>query len=79
MEKFKNGMPASLIEGSWVKARKSEVNGTCVEALRLPTGGVAMRNSTDPTGPALIFTAAEIDAFLDGAKNGEFDTLAISN
>ncbi|MEU4796373.1 DUF397 domain-containing protein [Streptomyces sp. NPDC023327] len=79
MEKFTNGMPADLVPGQWVKSRKSEANGTCVEAVKLPKGRVALRNSTDPSGPALIFTAGEMDAFLDGAKNGEFDTFAAYN
>ena len=34
-----------------------------------------MRNSRRESGPILIFTKEEIDAFLDGAKNGEFDHL----
>lgn len=79
MQSFTNGMPAGLIAGSWVKSSKSEANGTCVEALGLPNGGVALRNSTDPGGPALVFTAAEMDAFLDGAKKGEFDAFAALN
>lgn len=79
MQNFTNGMPAGLIPGKWVKSRKSEANGTCVEALGLPHGGVALRNSTDPGGPALIFTTAEMEAFLDGAKNGEFDAFGAPN
>ena len=31
-----------------------------------------MRNSRDPGGPALVFTRAEWDAFLAGARDGEF-------
>ncbi|MDQ3154860.1 MAG: DUF397 domain-containing protein [Actinomycetota bacterium] len=34
---------------------------------------IAMRNSADPDGPALIFTPAEWEAFVLGAKDGEFD------
>jgi nitrogen fixation-related uncharacterized protein len=34
-----------------------------------------MRNSRHPSGPALIYTRAEIVAFLAGVKNGEFDDL----
>ena len=79
MQKFTNGMPANLVPGQWVKSRKSEANGTCVEALKLPQGRVALRNSTDPSGPALVFTADEMDAFLDGAKKGEFDSFAVPN
>jgi hypothetical protein len=32
-----------------------------------------VRDSKNPTGPALIFTPGEWDAFLAGAKDGEFD------
>jgi hypothetical protein len=34
-----------------------------------------MRNSRHPAGPALVYTRAEITAFLAGAKSGEFDDL----
>jgi hypothetical protein len=36
-----------------------------------------MSNSGDPEGPALIFTHAEIEAFIAGAKDGEFDHLIV--
>ncbi len=39
-------------------------------------GGVDMRNSRDPDGPVLSYTRAEIAAFLEGIKAGEFDDLA---
>jgi hypothetical protein len=41
----------------------------------LANGEIAVRNSRNPAGPALIYTRAEIAAFLAGAKNGEFDDL----
>jgi hypothetical protein len=34
-----------------------------------------MRNSRDPEGPALIYTPAEIEAFLGGVRDGDFDNL----
>jgi hypothetical protein len=34
-----------------------------------------MRNSRDPHGPALLFTPAEIEAFVLGARDGDFDDL----
>jgi hypothetical protein len=47
-----------------------------VEVAELPDGsGVAVRNSRDPEGPALIYTPAEIAAFILGAKDGDFDDL----
>lgn len=36
-------------------------------------GYIAMRNSADPDGTVLVFTPAEWDAFVRGAKDGEFD------
>ncbi|MFC9228441.1 DUF397 domain-containing protein [Streptomyces decoyicus] len=77
MQEYRNGMAANLIDGRWVKSRKTEANGQCVEVALLPTGAVALRNSTDPNGPALLFTALEMDAFLDGAKKGEFDAMVV--
>jgi hypothetical protein len=36
---------------------------------------IAVRDSKDPEGAILTYTAAEWRAFLDGAKKGEFDDL----
>ena len=41
----------------------------------LPDGAVAVRNSRHPSGPALVYTRAEITAFVSGVKGGEFDDL----
>ncbi|MBM7166848.1 DUF397 domain-containing protein [Streptomyces sp. G44] len=71
-----NGVPADEITGvTWMKAQASIGAGECVEVASLPEGGVAMRNSRHPKGPALVFTHAEVRAFLDGAKRSEFDFL----
>ena len=34
---------------------------------------ICMRNGEDPNSPVLVFTKAEWDAFVEGAKDGEFD------
>ena len=69
-----NGMPAGdLAEARWLKSQHSNPNGACVELAALPSGEIAMRNSRFPAGPALVYTQAEITAFLAGAKDGEFD------
>jgi hypothetical protein len=34
---------------------------------------IGVRNGDDPTGPILVFTRAEWEAFVGGAKDGEFD------
>ncbi len=57
----------------WVKSSLSFSNGNCVEVTGLPGGWVGVRNSRDPEGPVLRFTQAEWDAFLAGARLGEFD------
>jgi hypothetical protein len=72
-----NGMKASdLGPAEWRKSSASNPSGNCVEAAALPDGSVALRNSRDPEGAALIYTRAEIAAFLAGVRNGEFDDLA---
>jgi Domain of unknown function (DUF397) len=76
MHEARNGMPAvDLHDVTWRKSRHSNSQGTCVELACLPGGGVALRNSQHPDSPALIYTPAEIDAFIRGAKDGEFDDL----
>jgi hypothetical protein len=76
MDKTYNGMPASRLPGvTWRKSRHSNPSGNCVEIAALPTGQIAVRNSRFPAGPALLYSQAEIAAFLRGAKEGEFDYL----
>jgi Domain of unknown function (DUF397) len=71
-----NGMAATDLTGiTWKKSKHSNPNGACVELAHLPSGGIAVRNSRFPDGPALVYTRAEITAFLAGAKDGEFDYL----
>jgi uncharacterized protein DUF397 len=71
-----NGIPANQLSGlRWRKSRRSNPSGNCVELAQLPDGtGVAVRNSRDPEGPALIYTAEEIEAFILGARDGDFDS-----
>jgi hypothetical protein len=71
-----NGIPADQLgRVAWRKSRASNPSGDCIEVAALASGAVAVRNSRDPRGPALVYTRAEIAAFLQGAKDGEFDDL----
>ncbi|CAL9604617.1 hypothetical protein SUDANB58_05509 [Streptomyces sp. enrichment culture] len=74
MPPVRNGVRASSLDATWMKSRHSNAEGNCVE-VALVEGGIALRNSRDPDGPALVYTAAEVAAFLAGAKEGEFDHL----
>jgi len=65
-------MDPSPVARAWQKSSHSNLNG-CVEVAVEHGGGVAVRNSRDPQGPVLEFTADEWRAFLDGVKGGEFD------
>jgi hypothetical protein len=58
----------------WLKAERSTVNGQCVE-IASAVGKIAIRDSKDPDDPILVYTPPEFSAFLEGARNGEFDGL----
>jgi len=60
---------------TWLKAQSSTNNGQCVE-IASTAGKVAIRDSKDPDGPILVYTSREFSAFLEGARSGEFDSLA---
>jgi hypothetical protein len=57
----------------WRKSSYSGDDGNCVEVAS--TGdGVAVRDSNSGSaGPVLTFSLDEWDAFIRGAKSGEFD------
>ncbi|HTP17452.1 MAG TPA: DUF397 domain-containing protein [Streptosporangiaceae bacterium] len=58
----------------WFKSSYSGGNGgNCVEVARNLPGIVAVRDSKNPDGGALIFTRDEWRAFTAGVRDGEFD------
>ena len=44
-----------------------------MEVAHMPGGGVALRDSKDRVKEPHVYTRGEWEAFLKGAKNGEFD------
>jgi hypothetical protein len=48
----------------WRKASYSSTNGSCVEVARTPAGDVAVRDTTDRSGPALAIRPGAWRAFM---------------
>jgi hypothetical protein len=61
-----------LIPAGWRKSSYSGSGNACVEVADL-ADGCAVRDSKDPAGPALTFTAAAWSAFTAGVRAGDFD------
>jgi hypothetical protein len=59
---------------AWRTSRR-DAPGDSVEIAPLPDGGAAVRHSRHREGPVLVYTRAEMTAFLLGAKDGDFDDL----
>jgi hypothetical protein len=57
----------------WRTSSFSGNNGTCVEVATLPDGHIAVRNSNRPHEGVVLFTRAEMNAWISGVKAGEFD------
>jgi hypothetical protein len=60
----------------WRKSSFSPDEGACVETAPLADGSIAVRNSNYPQADVVLFTRAEMDAWIKGVKAGEFDDLA---
>lgn len=58
-----------LTSATWRKSSYSSNNGNCVEVARNLPGAVAVRDSKNPDGPALVFTADEWRAFVSAAPD----------
>ena len=62
-----------LSDAVWHKSTRSgPYNDNCVE-VAFVGGAIIVRDSRTPDGPQLVFTPNEWDAFVEGAKDGEFD------
>nr|WP_280264775.1 DUF397 domain-containing protein [Nocardia wallacei] len=60
-------------EAHWRKSGRSSMGKDCVEVAFLDGGMVGVRDSKNPTGPALVSTPSEWDAFVAGTTDGEFN------
>ncbi|MBF6457144.1 DUF397 domain-containing protein [Nocardia cyriacigeorgica] len=56
----------------WFKSSHSSSSQDCVEIAHFDGGQVGVRDSKNPTGPALTFTPAAWDRFLASTRRGEF-------
>jgi len=58
----------------WRKSTRSNgQGGNCVQVADNIPGVIGVRDSKDPDGAVLVFTPVEWRAFIDGARDGEFD------
>jgi hypothetical protein len=75
MAKMRNGMPTDDLGAvAWRKSGRSNSTGNCVEFAQVG-GRVAMRDSKDPHGPALLFGRADVAELVSGLKAGRYDHL----
>ncbi|MFF7941389.1 DUF397 domain-containing protein [Nocardia gamkensis] len=69
-------MNGELSGPKWFKSSRSESGSQCVEVAWLDGGMIGVRDSKNPTGPALAFAPGEWDAFTAGVRSGEFHSPA---
>jgi len=62
----------AIPEDSWYKSSRSSGANNCVEVAH-GQDWMAVRHSKHHAGPVLVFTDGEWEAFIEGAKLGEFD------
>ncbi|MFI9737329.1 DUF397 domain-containing protein [Nocardia sp. NPDC052278] len=55
------------------KSSHSGAHSNCIEVPFLPNCLVGVRDSKNPSGPALVFTPAEWSAFTAATTRGDFD------
>ncbi|MGH3439528.1 MAG: DUF397 domain-containing protein [Sciscionella sp.] len=70
--KPRNGIAAGMLPGaSWRKSSHSGAIGNCVELAPVSGGAMAIRNSRDPNGPALVYPCGAIAELIADVTMGE--------
>jgi uncharacterized protein DUF397 len=62
-----------LVGAEWRKSTRSSGTGQCVEVARNLPGVVALRDSKDPAGPALLVSPSGWAGFLGLVQDGDLD------
>ncbi|MFD4398205.1 DUF397 domain-containing protein [Kitasatospora sp. NPDC058478] len=63
-----------LSSAHWVKSSHSSDGGQCVEVAPGFPSVMPVRDSKDPHGPALVFSADAWQSFVTAVRAGEFGT-----
>ncbi|WP_395295576.1 DUF397 domain-containing protein [Kitasatospora hibisci] len=64
--------PVDLTGVSWVKSSYSNNGGDCIEVAPGFPGVMPVRDSKDPEGPKLMFSAEAWASFVQAAADGKF-------
>ncbi len=65
-------MHVDLTDARWVKSRHSDNGGNCIEVAPDFPGVMPVRDSKDPDGPALLFSADAWRSFVTATREGTF-------
>lgn len=79
---YSNDQGGDCVEGArlgpgsdwFTSSHSNDQGGNCVEGAVLADGGMAVRDSKDPHGPALVFSATAWQAFTSAVRSGELPT-----
>ncbi|MFF8771943.1 DUF397 domain-containing protein [Kitasatospora sp. NPDC015120] len=67
--------PVDLTGAAWLKSSYSQNGGNCIEVAPDIPGIVPVRDSKDPSGPALLFRSDVWRSFIAAVRAGEFGTV----